>query len=136
MRPRGEIPGRTMRTNEWIRWGAIASVIWAIAGGNAGLHFAVSPATSAYRTCISNPDANLDDCKRNLHQDWSKYSGDRVTYAALVGLAPLPIGWMIAYGLVASVRRRQIHPGIRDERRGELADERLSLHKSSRAFSP
>jgi hypothetical protein len=104
---------RTMRTQEWIRWGAFASVIWGIAGGNAGLHFAVSPATSAYRTCISSPDADLDRCKRNLHQDWSKYSRNRVSYAALVGLAPQPISWLIAYGLIASLRQRQPHPRIR-----------------------
>jgi hypothetical protein len=104
--------GRTIGTNEWIRWGIIASVIWAIAAGNAGLHFAVSPATSAYRTCIGSPDANLDDCKRKLHQDWSKYSGDGVTYAAVAGLVPVLIAWLTAYAFVASVRRPQIHPRI------------------------
>jgi hypothetical protein len=112
MPSREKFRGRTMRANEWIRWGIIASVIWAIAAGNAGLHFAVSPATSAYRTCIGSPDANLDDCKHKLlHQDWPKYSGDRVSYAALAGLAPVLIAWL-AYGLVAFVRRRQIRPGV------------------------
>jgi len=82
------------------------AIIWAIAAGNAGLHFAVSPATSAYRTCVGSSDANLDDCKRKLHQDWSLCSGYRVTYAALAGLAPVLIGWLIAYALVASGRRR------------------------------
>jgi hypothetical protein len=108
--------------------GIIASVIWAIAGANAGLYFAVSPATSAYRTCISRADANLDDCKRMLHQDWSGYSGDRVTYAALAGLAPGLIAWLIAYGFVASVRRRQIRPWDQSERRGELAGASARTH--------
>ncbi len=102
-----------MRTSEWIRRGIVASIIWAIAAGNAGVHFAVSPATSAYRTCIGSPDTNLDDCKRKLHQDWSLYSGDRVTYAALAGLAPVLIGWLIGYALVPSLRRWQVRPRIR-----------------------
>jgi hypothetical protein len=100
-----------MRTDEWTRWGVVASVIWAIAAGNAGLHYAVSPATSAYRRCVDSPGANLDECTRKLHQDWSLYSGDRIPYAALAGLAPVLIAWL-AYGLVTSVRRRQIHSHI------------------------
>ena len=99
-----------MRASEWIRWGIVASIIWVIAAGNAGLHFAVSPATSAYSTCVSSLGANLDDCKRKLHEDWSLYSGDRVTYAALAGLAPVLIAWLTAYALVPSLRRR--NPGV------------------------
>jgi hypothetical protein len=96
-----------MQTHEWQRWGIIATLIWAVAGGNAGMFLAVAPATSAYQTCLKSHDVDRGDCQRNLRSDWTKYSGDRLAYAALVGLAPIPIVWLIALGLSAARPHRQ-----------------------------
>jgi hypothetical protein len=61
---------------EWQRWAIIASVAWAIAGSNAGMHLAVAPATLAYRNCVQNQGTDAGECRLNLHRDWAKYSGD------------------------------------------------------------
>lgn len=88
----------------WPTWGVIASVIWAITGSNAGMYLAVAPATLAYRKCVESHGSDARECQFNLHRDWAKYSGDRLNYAALVGLAPIPIGWLIGWGVL--VRKR------------------------------
>jgi hypothetical protein len=56
------------------------------------------------------------ECRLNLHRDWAKYSGDRLNYAALVGLAPLPIGWLI--GWWAFARKRPNREAVRSIGRG------------------
>ena len=88
----------------WLVSGIVASVIWAAAAGNAGLHLAVAPAISAYRTCMESPIADAAACRANLNRDWADYSGDRLTYAAVLGLGPIPIGWLA--GWLAFARRR------------------------------
>ena len=82
----------------------VASIIWAAAAGNAGLHLAVAPAISAYRTCLESPIADVAACRANLHRDWADYKGDRLTYAAVLGLGPIPIGWLAGWLLFARKR--------------------------------
>jgi hypothetical protein len=101
---------------EWQRWAIIASVAWAIAGSNAGMHLAVAPATLAYRNCVQNQGTDAGECRLNLHRDWAKNSGDRLNYAALVGLAPLPIGWLIGWWVFA--RKRPNREAVRSIGRG------------------
>jgi hypothetical protein len=96
-----------MQSNDWRRIGIVASTVWAIAGANAGMHLAVAPAISAYSTCLQSHNADSSDCRRNLHRDWSQHSGDRLEYAALVGLGPLPMAWLIAYGVSSLLQRRR-----------------------------
>ena len=88
----------------WLVWGAIASVIWALAGSNAGMYLAVAPATLAYQSCVEGQDTDRGECQVNLHRDWAKYSGDRLNHAASVGLAPIPIGWLIGWLVFARKR--------------------------------
>ena len=90
--------------DNWLACGVVASVIWAAAAGNAGLHLAVAPAISAYRTCMESPIADAAACQAHLHRDWTDYSGDRLAYAAVLGLGPIPIGWLA--GWLAFARRR------------------------------
>jgi hypothetical protein len=92
-----------MRDN-WLASGIAVSVIWALATGNAGMHLAVAPATSAYRTCLENPTADASACQANLQRDWAAYSGDRLTYSASLGLAPISLGWLIGWLVLARGR--------------------------------
>jgi uncharacterized membrane protein len=85
---------------------AIASVAWAIAGSNAGMYLAVAPATSAYRACLKTHSADSGECRTILRQDWATYNGDRLSYAALVGLAPISVGWLAGWLFVRRLRKR------------------------------
>jgi hypothetical protein len=93
-----------------LTWGVIASVIWVVFGANAGMHLAVAPATLAYRTCVEIQQSDDRDCQANLHRDWPKYSGDRLYFAVVAGLVPLPIVWTIAYFAVRAPRKARLGP--------------------------
>jgi hypothetical protein len=88
----------------WVRLGIVISVVWMIAGGNAGMHLAVAPATTAYRACIESKGSGEAVCLRNLHLDWDAQSGNRMSYAALGALVPLPLIWLMAYAIVGGRR--------------------------------
>jgi hypothetical protein len=81
------------------------SAISMIAGGNAGMHLAVAPAISAYRSCIEADGADRNACVQTLHTDWTAQSGNRIPYAALGALAPLPIIWLGAFAFGSDGRR-------------------------------
>ena len=83
--------------SHWQRWAIIVSIAWAIGGANAGVHLAVAPAISAYRHCIKNQTVDAGACQATLQRDWAHDSGDRLGYAALIGLAPIPFGWLIGW---------------------------------------
>ena len=89
---------------------AVASVAWAIAGANAGMHLAVAPAVSAYRVCVDRPGADSDKCRVMFHRDFEVYAGDRLSHALLVGLAPIPFGWLAGWLYVRQSRRRTRGP--------------------------
>ena len=95
-----------------LRWGLVMSVIWMIAAGNAGMHLAVAPATEAYRSCVESKGAGDADCLRNLHLDWEATSGNRLSYAALGALVPLPLIWLMAYAIMGG--RRHSRPRLHD----------------------
>ena len=86
---------------------AIASIAWAIAGSNAGMHFAVAPATSAYRACLESPAGDSGQCRATFHRDWAIYSGDRRCWSGWCPFlsAGLP-GWLY----VRQSRRRAGEP--------------------------
>jgi len=86
------------------RLALVMSVIWMIAAGNAGMHLAVAPATTAYRACVESKISDEAECRRNLHFDWEAVSGDRIPYAAFAALVPLPLLWLTAYA-IANGRR-------------------------------
>ena len=91
------------------RLALVMSVIWMIAAGNAGMHLAVAPATTAYRSCIESKLTDNGACLRNLHVDWEATSGDRISYPAFAALLPLPLIWLMAYAIVGG--RRDRRPG-------------------------
>ncbi|MGZ8399712.1 MAG: hypothetical protein ACXWVI_00195 [Methyloceanibacter sp.] len=74
------------------------------------MHFAVAPATSAYRACLESPAGDSGQCRATFHRDWAIYSGDRLSYAVLVGLVPIPFGWLAGWLYVRQSRRRAGEP--------------------------
>ena len=93
-----------MQMSAWVRLGIVMSVVWMIAGGNAGMYLAVSPATTAYRNCIESKSSDEAVCLRNLHLEWDAVSGNRMAYAALGALVPLPLIWLLAYAIMSGRR--------------------------------
>ena len=91
---------------------SIASVVLAIAGSNAGMHLAVAPATTTYRVCLDTQGADSRECQVILRRDWATHSGDRLSDAALIGLAPIPVGWLAAWLFVRRSRPREPMAGI------------------------
>ena len=88
----------------WLASGVAASVIWAAVAGNAGLHLAVAPAVSAYQTCMESPIADAAGVPGQSSSGLGEYSGDRITYAAVLGLGPIPIGWLAGWLVFARKR--------------------------------
>ena len=85
---------------------AVASVAWAIAGANAGMHLAVAPAVSAYRVCVDRPRRGQRQMPRRCFIAICEvYAGDRLSHALLVGLAPIPFGWLAGWLYVRQSRQ-------------------------------
>ncbi len=98
----------------WRLWGVAASIIWALVGGNAGVHLAVAPAISAYQACVQGQGAHGRECQINLHRDWAEQSGRRLSYAIMIGLVPIPVAWVIVLcGLALATAFTSIHPRTR-----------------------
>ena len=62
------------------------------------------PIAAASRAKVSDEAV----CLRNLHLDWEAHSGNRIAYAALGALAPLPLIWLMAYAIMSG--RREAKP--------------------------
>lgn len=107
---RGSLRPESQSPNEWRRFGLCAAVAWGFAGSYWGALLAVEPAIFAYRECLKGQTADPSACQANLHRDWSHYSGNRLSYAALVGLAPIPIVLVVAFGLTRRRHRKQSPP--------------------------
>jgi hypothetical protein len=92
-----------MRLNGWQRIGIVASVIWAIGGAiwgnNIGIHegdWAVAMLSHCYET----HSGDWTQCDQDFHRDYSVAIGNHWLYAAVFGLVPIPLGWLIVYGFV------------------------------------
>jgi hypothetical protein len=100
-----------MHLNGWQRIGIVASICWIVIGGLwiRGNVFddLAAPATAVYRNCISKPEYIIEDCDRKYDAAWRPIADhwDRIWYyTAAYTLIPIPIVWLIVYGLVGLVR--------------------------------
>jgi len=97
-----------MQISESFRLAFVMSVVWALAASNAGMHLAVAPATSAYRSCLETKISDNTACLRNFNLDWEGDSGNRIRYAALAALVPLPLIWLAAYAIMGGRRETKL----------------------------
>jgi hypothetical protein len=97
-----------MHLNGWQRIGIVASVCWAIVGGlwvNSLVIDNLGASVSAELTsCLHNPEMDWGSCNRKFKADWPAAVADHWYWAALYTLVPIPIVWLIVYGLVGLVR--------------------------------
>jgi hypothetical protein len=56
------------------------------------------------RSCLHNPEIDWGSCNRKFKADWPAAVADHWYWAALYTLVPIPIVWLIVYGLVGLVR--------------------------------
>lgn len=104
------MPGR--RLHGWARIGIVLSMVWAIMGSIWGLNMLFGPVYQNYATCQTLISTSPSDCQQLFQTQLAVARGRRLEAAATVGLGPLPVAWMLVYGLVALVRwiRRGFQP--------------------------
>jgi hypothetical protein len=57
-----------------------------------------------YATCQTLISASPSDCQQLFQAQLADARRQRLTAVAIVGLGPLPVAWVLVYGLVALVR--------------------------------
>jgi len=94
-----------LRLNGWQRIGIVASVIWAIGGGiwgnNVGLEAGNWP-TEKYGMCLKV--FNAEPCRQIFEKEYPEAIKYHWYIAGAYALVPIPIGWLLAWGLFALVR--------------------------------
>ena len=100
------------RLHGWARIGIVLSIVWAIMGGIWALNLLFGPVYQNYATCQTLISASPSDCQQLFQTQLADARGRRLTAVAIVGLGPIPVAWMLVYGLVALVRwiRRGFQP--------------------------
>jgi hypothetical protein len=107
-----------MRLNGWQRIGIVASVCWFVVGGfwinSLVINGLGASVKTEYRHCLDRhsfqPDGSVPadtdwgPCDKKFEADWSAAVADHWSYAAAYTLIPIPIAWLVVYGLVALVR--------------------------------
>ena len=100
------------RLHGWARIGIVLSMVWAIMGSIWALNLLFEPVYQNYATCQTLISASPSDCLQLFQTQLADARGRRLTAVAIVGLGPIPVAWMLVYGLVALVRwiRRGFQP--------------------------
>ena len=99
--------GKKLRLNGWQRIGVVASVLWAIGGAYWGNNIRLHEGDwvlENYSACLHAPHSDWAECEKKLDKDWPAAISGRGLYAAFVGLVPIPLGWLMVYGIVALAR--------------------------------
>jgi len=102
-----------MRIKTWRRVGVTLSFVWLLVGGywgnSAGLHrgdFAVKQFT----VCMENsatPGNASGVCLDQFERDYAEAIKDHWREALITAIVPIPVAWLLVYGLIGLVRRRQ-----------------------------
>jgi hypothetical protein len=93
--------------------GVVFSVVWLLVGGywgnSMGLHkgdFAVTQ----FAACMENsrsPNNASGVCLDQFDKDYAEAIKDHWWEALIVGIVPIPVAWLLVYGLMGLVRRRR-----------------------------
>ena len=107
---------RGFRLNRWQRIGIVLSMLWAVVAGLWGNHIAIQEGGAIpiahYKLCISQPDYDDDQCSATFDEEYAVGVGDHWAFAAMAGLAPIPVAWLLVYIVVWTARwiRRGFQP--------------------------
>jgi hypothetical protein len=101
------------RPNRWQAIGIAISVVWALAGGFWGYELgnrwsesASEDAVSRLYQCLNNEmlGAESEVCEQR-ERELERIRAHQWLTAALLGLGPIPVGWLLAYLVIGIVRR-------------------------------
>ena len=103
---------RGVRLNGWQRIGIVLSVVWALGAWLYVQQLDVEQAQrlkeSAYRTCTDlqdqSPDKGVSDCIKDAESVYDTSLQSNWSDKWVAALLPIPIAWMITYGLIGLVR--------------------------------
>jgi hypothetical protein len=104
---------RVREPRAWQRVGILLSIVWALGAGlynyKAHLTRAEDMSSRDYRNCVNAKEAasefpelknfDLGECTAEAAQTYEYWSQWKWSGAVLFALAPIPIAWLIVYGL-------------------------------------
>lgn len=96
-----------MRLNGWQRIGVLTSIVWLLGGAYWGNEIGLRQgdwAVLQLRSCYEGANANLNACDKEFSGAWSAAISDHWMYASFLGVVPIPLGWLVIYGVIALVR--------------------------------
>jgi uncharacterized membrane protein len=102
---------RRFRLSGWQRIGIVLSVVWLVVGFVWARHLIYDPIYASDAQCLgSTKDWSI--CDSSYKKDLAIGRDEELGMFAIVALAPIPIAWLLAYGIVALVRwiRRGFQP--------------------------
>jgi hypothetical protein len=97
-----------MKLNVWKRAGIVASVLWFIGGGlyqrSQDTKLASEGMRGVYRLCTeANPNGDFAKCMDQA-TEFYKVTLRGWDNSAITAIAPILLGWLLAYGVVWTVR--------------------------------
>jgi hypothetical protein len=105
-------PEGKVRPKTWRRVGVVLSVVWLFVGGywgnSTGLHkgdFAVKQ----FALCMENsgsPGNASGVCLDQFNKDYVEAIKDHWWDALIIGVVPIPVAWLLVYGLSGLMRRK------------------------------
>jgi hypothetical protein len=112
------------KLNGWQRIGLVLSVAWMLYGGYRGNEYGLDLGNwvwEVHRACVDDAWAkrksvpysesanqqvsrDVDACDAESDRNWPEASKYHWHYAAIYALVPIPLAWLLIYGLIALVR--------------------------------
>jgi len=107
---------REFRLNRWQRIGIVLSMLWAGVCGLWGNRIAIQEGGAVpiahYKWCISQPDYDDDQCSATFDEEYAVGVRRHWAFAAMTGLVPIPIAWLLVYVWTVRWIRRGFRPSI------------------------
>jgi len=92
------------RLHGWARIGIVLSLVWAITGSIWALNLLYGRVYENYAVCQSLMSATASDCEQLFQTQYREAQQRQLAAVAVLGIGPLPVAWLLVYGLVAIVR--------------------------------
>lgn len=92
-----------MRLNGWHRIGIVASVVWMVVGAIWAQHLIFDHIYEMRRACVAAV-TDYKFCDKTYEGEMTSAREMQPVFTAVVALAPTPIVWLVAYGLIGLVR--------------------------------